>query len=319
MKISPLTATLLAAAVLAPSAGADGLPVISIDAGGSGIAGRHVRYVALPVAEGTFLERIDQGSGRVLASRVLRGSFTIPVVANDGSAEGLSANGRTLVLISPRAAFPRETTTFRLINPARLTVRKRITLRGDYSFDAISPDGRWMYLIHYTSARDPLKYEVRAFDLVRARLDPKPIVDPREPDEAMNGYPQTRTTSADGRWAYTLYAGDEHPFVHALDTVARDARCIDLDWLAGRDDLWALRFVLGSNGRDLTLRTQDGKSIARVDTQTFEASIPVAGSRTWWTWVLALAGGLLVVALLGYGVSMRRRAAATSLGGATSA
>ena len=36
------------------------------------------------------------------------------------------------------------------------------------------------------------------------------------------------------RGPYTLYEGTEHPFVHALDTIHRDACCIDLDWLHGR-------------------------------------------------------------------------------------
>ena len=44
----------------------------------------------------------------------------------------------------------------------------------------------------------------------------------------MHGNPMTRATSADGRWAYTLYDGNGHPFVHALDTAPATARCIDL-------------------------------------------------------------------------------------------
>ncbi len=39
--------------------------------------------------------------------------------------------------------------------------------------------------------------------------------------------PLSRTMSPDGRWAYTLYSGDEN-FVHALDTADGQARCIDL-------------------------------------------------------------------------------------------
>jgi hypothetical protein len=69
-------------------------------------------------------------------------------------------------------------------------------------------------------------------------------VDPREPDEDMRGYPITRASSPDGRWAYTLYDGaGKHPFVHALDTQGRTAACIDLDGLAGRDDLYELRLI----------------------------------------------------------------------------
>ena len=46
----------------------------------------------------------------------------------------------------------------------------------------------------------------------------------------MRGQPLTRATSPDGRWAYTLYDGaGKEPFIHALDTSTRSARCIDLD------------------------------------------------------------------------------------------
>ena len=51
----------------------------------------------------------------------------------------------------------------------------------------------------------------------------------------MAGFPQTRATSPDGRWAYTLYepAERDHPaFIHALDTKRGTAVCIDLDPLA---------------------------------------------------------------------------------------
>src|SRR5439155_539595 len=74
-----------------------------------------------------------------------------------------------------------------------------------------------------------VRYRVRAYDLVAQKLLPGTIVDPREPDEVMAGVPVTRATTADGQWAYTLYArSSKPPFVHALDTMGREAFCIDL-------------------------------------------------------------------------------------------
>ena len=52
-------------------------------------------------------------------------------------------------------------TTFAVVDTRRLAVRRHLALRGDFSFDAISPDGRTMYLIEY-SARDLNNYAVRA-------------------------------------------------------------------------------------------------------------------------------------------------------------
>ena len=116
--------------------------------------------------------------GGPLRERRLRGWFSIPAVAYDGSPSGLSADGRTLVLISPRTRFPRRRTTFAVVDTRRLRVRRRVALRGDFSFDAISPDGRTLYLIEYSPARLP-KYAVRAYDLRAGRLLAAPVVDPQ--------------------------------------------------------------------------------------------------------------------------------------------
>ena len=220
----------------------------------------------------------------------------MPAVAYDGSAGGLSADGGSLVLITPRQGFPRAKTTFKVLDATRLRPSKTLTLRGDFSFDTLSPDGRWIYLIEYTSPVDPLRYRVRVLDAVTGRLQPKPIVDPRNPGEKMNGDPLTRTSSPNGRWAYTLYSGTEHPFVHALDTVARDARCVDLDRLTGRTDLPDLRLSLGSG--ELTVRDPKGKAVAVVDTATFEPATPGSAGHRWTIPAIVLAGVALAFSVL---------------------
>jgi len=276
MKTALCTVAVLAG-VVAASAHADGLPVLGIDVGAKGVVapGTYHRFVTALVGRDTLVARVDRRSGRVRSSRILRGPLTIPAVAYDGSAAGLSARGSSLVLIAPRDRFPRARTGFAIVDTRELRIRKRIVLQGDFSFDARSPDGRWLYLIRYTAPANPLRYEVRALDLTTGRLLPRPIVDPREPDEAMSGRPLTRATSRDGRWAYTLYEGARHPFVHALDTVDQSARCIDLDWLHGRKDLWAMRFALSSDGNQLGVRSAK-VTVAIIDTRTFVARRPRA-------------------------------------------
>jgi hypothetical protein len=284
----------LVAAIVPPSATADGLPVVDVEPKSGGL-GADVQYTARWEEDVTVLTRTERRTRLLLASNVLRGRFEIPVVAYDGSPDGLSADGRTLVLISPRPRFPRRSTTFAVVDARTLEVRKRILLRGDYSFDAISPRGRWIYVIHYTSPKDPLQYEVLALDLRTAKLHHAPIVDPREPDEKMNGHPLTRRSSRDGRWAYTLYEGADHPFVHALDTQRRTARCIDLDWLHGHNSLRRLRFELRDGGDELALRKPDGETVAVVDTATFEASAPSAAGPGSWPKTALSALALVVV------------------------
>ena len=272
-----LCISVLVAAVAAGTARADGLPVLGVDVGPMGIPapGAQERYAAVPVGRDTLVARLARG-GRADRFRVVRGRLGIPVVAYDGSAAGFSGDGRSLVLLVPRVGFPRATTGLAILDTRTLRIRKRVTLRGDFSFDARSPDGRWVYLIRYTAPDDPLRYEVRVLDIATGRLLPGAIVDPREPDEAMTGRPLTRSTSTDGRWAYTLYEGALYPFVHALDTVGRSARCIDLDFLHGRRDLWAMRFSPSVNG---TLAIRSGKrTVAIVDTRAFVGRRPAADS-----------------------------------------
>jgi hypothetical protein len=266
----------------------------------------------------TLLAQVEREGGAVLKRRALRGRFTIPAVALDGSADGLSADGRVLVLIRPRVAFPRAETAFAIIGAERLRVQAIVTLRGDYSFDALSPKGSLLYLIKYLSPRDPTRYEVRVYDVSAGRLLRDPVVDPSESADEMRGYPLTRVASSDGRWAYTLYDGNgEHPFVHALDTTSRAAHCIDLDVLVGLD-LADVGLSLGAGGRTLTVRVGP-ETVAVVDTRTFEVSEPVAagvaeapavsetrGGGTPWP-LVGVGGGLLLLALGALAVALRRR------------
>jgi hypothetical protein len=297
----------LTAMTFASASYADGLPVQGVELGDVGVGNAYVRYLAERADPDTLVQRLEVDTGRPLAALLLDGRFSVPVVAYDSSPGGLSADGSTLVLIAPRRHFPRARTSFAVLAARALRLRKTITLRGDYSFDAISPDGRWMYLIHYTSPRNAIRYEVVALDLRSERLT-GPIVDPREPDEKMNGRPLTRASSADGRWAYTLYDGTEHPFVHALDTVARDARCVDLDWLTGHKSLADLRFALRREGQELALRTPGKRPVAVVDTTTFEASLPqAAGLGSWPKTVLSVLALLAALGTVVYVVRTRQR------------
>ena len=257
----PIALAIAALLLLPAAAAADGLPAVGIDAKSLSLPGGDVAYVTESAKESTrLIERARYGGP--LRDRRLRGSFSLPAVAYDGSPGGLSADGRTLVLISPRLRYPRKRTTFAVVDTRRLAVRRRISLKGDFSFDAISPDGRLMYLIEYDS-RNYGEYAVRAYDMRARRLFPRPVVDPREADEPMNGVPVTRTAGSDGRWAYTLYDSPEHPFVHALDTERRTAVCIDLDDL---NKVWGSSLSL--RGGTLYVVAPRGRVLARIDTRT---------------------------------------------------
>src|SRR3954451_446021 len=256
MKTTTVLALLGCLVALPALAHADGLPVTGLD-GRVGVVSHDGKYrtVTFVANKQTIVARLHVDGGNIARYRAIPGQFAIPAVAYDSSPSGLSADGRVLALIRPRVTIPQPRTRLALLDAGRLLVRKTIPLRGDFSLDAISPDGSKLYLIEYKSLSrrsfDPTQYAVRSFDTASGKLDPQPVTDPTEPDEKMGGLPVTRTMSADGRWAYTLYSGSEHPFVHALDTVGHTARCIDLDALTKRDDLFQMRLRTAAGGHKL--------------------------------------------------------------------
>jgi hypothetical protein len=258
----------------------------------------------------------------VVQSIRLKGSYTIPAVALDATPGGLSPDGSTLILISPRTSFPRETTDFVRIDTEHFSNPHPFTLDGDFSFDALAPDGGSMYLINYTSPHDPTAYHVRAYDLAAGRLRPGTISDPDEADHDMYGYALSRVTSPDGRYAYTLYWGRE-PFIHALDTERGVADCIDVDELEGRSlDLYGMRLRWGAGGSYLVI--SNGKTaLLTVDPHTHaigkiapgevgaavaqgEAQPARPSTATPWIGVGAIGAGLALAALAGV-LFVRRR------------
>jgi hypothetical protein len=317
MRTRLLTLALLALVAFLPaSARADGLPVIDENLawfGASTPPVNGIRYMTFPARKSTVLAQMDTTSGQVLNSRLLPTRWSVPLVAYDLSTSGLSADGRTLVLIEPRRGFPRKNTTFTVIAAKTLRTRDTFTLQSDFSFDALSPDGRWLYLVEYVAAQDPFRYLVRLYDLQTHRLRPEPIIDPREVGDVMSGMPLTRSYSPNGRFAYTLYDGaGEHPFIHALDTVEKSARCIDLHGLMGFQRLQELKLDVSPDGGTLAVAL-GGEPVALVDTQTNEVTEPppatakTAGAGAAaeddprsvpWLLVAAGAAGLLLVLLV---------------------
>jgi len=316
---------LLAAVQIGTPAHAAGGPPAGVAAGPAGVAAGAggSRYVTLPAGSRTLLARIRRDGGQVERSRVLRRALVVPAVAYDGTATGLSADGGTLVLAVPRTGAPRRGSGFVVFDARRLRGRFSLRLHGDFSLDAVSPDGRRLFLIEQTSRRDLTRYAVRAYDVGARRLDPRPVVDPAEADEPMRGTPVARASSADGRWAYTLYDGNgTHPFIHALDTAAARAKCIDLDQLAGREDLMVLGLAVGRDGSIAVNERDTRRPLLTVDPRSFAVRAPAAARRSaprpapardddGVPWLRVLGAACLLV-LLGAGVLAVRRSRVNS-------
>ena len=267
----------IAALVVGATATAGGpSPGVMLGAPGIAVAGgAHV--IATPSEAGTTLvSLVRDRDGKRLRARMLPGKLGIPMVTIPGAVEGTSSNGRRLVLAS--SIYDGAPTTFVTLDTGTLEPLRTVTLRGAYAYDAVSPRGNRLYVVHYPGfqlgAGGSIHYVVRSLNLGTGRLDPGAIVDKRAGGAEMSGLPLSRAWSRDRVWAYTLYSRSESfAFVHALNTASRRAQCLALPWRGNAQQ--GLETVRMSVGRDGTLRlTQPGVGVlARIDTRAFEVSV----------------------------------------------
>src|SRR5262249_947542 len=155
-----------------------------------------------------IVEAVKTHGGQLSSSYTLEGSWGVPIVTFGGQTGGLSYDGQLLVLADARPPGPLRTrSTFVLMSTTPVAPEQFINLKGDFAFDALSPDSRTLYLIQHVSANSK-SYRVRAYDLQSNRLLPWAIADKRQAGWTMSGYPVARATSSDGRWVHTLYRND---------------------------------------------------------------------------------------------------------------
>jgi hypothetical protein len=249
-----------------PGALAAGGPAPALQGARIAVAGSPYAYVALAAGANTVVKQLNPGLRQAASELRVPGRYGAPGVDSSGDTTGLSADGHTLILAELLGNNVPRTTHLLALDAPRLAVRAKLALPGYWTVDAISPDGRWLYLIHYPSS-DISRYEVRAYDLRTHRLLAKPVVDPHGRGEAMTGFAVARVMSAGDRWAYTLYLRPSGaPFLHALDTVGRRAVCVDLPSTVNQDiGNSPLRLVSG--GAILQIGT-GGAPGALVDTRT---------------------------------------------------
>lgn len=274
-----LAAALFVAAFGVAGAGANGSPYspglvygwAGVEAGTSG-----VHFVTFGMPKSTVVAAVRARDGHVLRSGVVRGFYGVPLVAYDGTSGGLSGDGRWLVLSSygpqPGSAG---TTSFAVVSTKTLEPRLRMTLRGAWSFDAVSRTGSTVYLVEHISAGANPRYRVRVLDVARGGRLGGALVDRLEREQEMGGAPITRASSSDGRWAYTLYARRKGvPFVHALDTAKREAYCIGLPVRVNYNRQWSLRLQL--TGSSLAVR-QGSKALATIDVANWKVRLGERG------------------------------------------
>jgi len=261
----PLAAVLVALAPAGAAAKPDLGPAAALEAG-------KVVYTTAVAGGRTTLAVRPSRAAKPLRARTIPGRWGIPVVTFHGEAGGLSRDGRVLVLATTRRGEPlRARSGFAVVDTQRVAVTRRIDLPGHFSYDALSPNGRTLFLVENFSPAESLTYRVRAYDLRTGRLLPQPIVDKRNPAEVMSGMPSARVESANGRKVFTLYVSQEHPFVHLLDTVTRTAFCIDLPPTTDMTAFEQATLRLENGGRTLAIRGPAGP-LHVVDVNTLRVS-----------------------------------------------
>lgn len=282
--LAALAAALVAAA--APTALASGGPLFAA-VGGAGVSHGPTRYVPVVNNSGndTTLEAISTKDGTVGRTLDLVGQWGVPSTPAGG--EGLSVDGRRLVLADVNDGL-NSPSLFLVVDPTTMRIVHPITLRGLFSYDAMSPDASRIYFIDYTRTNDFSHYVVRAYDVTTGRLLPGRIADRTQKSWVMEGYPVTRTTSADHRWVYTLYQNPAgYPFVHALDTVGGVAHCVGIP-LANQNGIGNL--VLSLHGNTLSVHWKSGRPFVNVDRTSWRVAPAHRGGFPY-LWVSLLACG----------------------------
>lgn len=195
--------------------------------------------------------------------------YALPAVTTRGQLGGLSHDGRTAVLAYGRRE-PNGLSRFLIAEHGKLTP---LTFRGTpVTFDAIAPRGKAIYLTRRVSATDATRYTVHMWNRVDRTFNPvatKVVFGVDGPEDAgdweMEGRPLARSTAANGRWTYTLYASPEYPFIHALPLGQGGwAVCIELpeSW---NDRAGGLSLRAGKN-RTVDVLDASGAVVAHADT-----------------------------------------------------
>jgi DNA-binding beta-propeller fold protein YncE len=228
----------------------------------------------------TMLNAVDL-DGRATGKLRLAGAYHLPS-AYGAAPSGFSPNGRWLVLVSRSGTE----SLFSVIDVAKWTVAKTVTLGSRFSFDAIHNDGSAMYLIEHPTP-GATAYNVRLYDLRAGVLRPEIIFDKAtiahyDPTVGlMDGTFHVSVAPKAGDWSYGLYMRPNGtPFVHALNVPGGFAQCI-LD-LAGRWTSTSM-FSMAMNGDGSRLYIVDAAmgtaSVINGSTQKVVARANFAGRR----------------------------------------
>jgi hypothetical protein len=194
----------------------------------------------------TTIARFDARTGKLQRGSSVRGRWNVAGVSADGSQDVL-------------ARYSRHVTAFRAGG-------SRYRLRGNYEVEALSPDGRRLFVVHWRRRG----YDLQQLDLASRALRPTRL---DEPDEKMSGTAVNAIATRDGRWLLTLYAKpDGTAFVHALDLRSGIAHCVDLPLKGDYGSVWSTALALSPDEQQLYLASPLLGRVTTVDMRALDVA-----------------------------------------------
>lgn len=203
----------------------------------------------------------DPQTGAAQRTLQLPRHYELPQATISGVPGGMSQNGKWLVLQSfDETATVPSASHLLLVDTSFGSTPVQVELKGWFDFDAISNDGKNLYLIQYIA---PQLYHVRLYRVALHQLDPTVIVEKgASPNTPMAGVKLMSVPSPDGEWLFTLYARqNEGAFIHGLrlsgDPFA-GAACIDLPGDGYNKDPGQLRWSMAMDPGNSSLYVVNG-------------------------------------------------------------
>ena len=154
--------------------------------------------------------RGSSGGPRLRWSRAVgHRAWRLPTVGLDPVPVGVSADGSTIVLVEAEGtggAADGGPSRFAILARTLQSEPRIVELAGAFEFDALSPDGSLLYVVEHLPGPPAGHYQVRVVETATGVLRPDVIVDKRNVDEAMAGWPVAQARRPDGM-VFTLYRG----------------------------------------------------------------------------------------------------------------
>jgi hypothetical protein len=184
------------------------------------------RYWTVNTGDRTTVRGIDPATGADQVSFTLEGHWAVPA-AYGPAPSGLSGNGKWMALVAPPTKIngTEILNRFAIVDLAQKRVDRMVSAYGDIGFDALSDDGRNLYVIEHLVPAP--RYAVRVASFNGSGLQGGILGDIKTAEpEAMSGIYHA-SVAVGGEWFLSLYSNPGRgPFIHALNTTQLYAQCI---------------------------------------------------------------------------------------------